>query len=45
MPKWLNDNDILMYLTYNEDKSRVTEKFIKMLIGKMTANDVKSYLG
>ena len=48
MQKWLHDNDILMYLTHNEGKSVVAEKFIKKLKDKiyktMTANDSKSYL-
>ena len=47
MQKWLHDNDILMYLTHNEGKSVVAEKFIKKLKDKiyktMTANDSKSY--
>ena len=41
MQKWLDDNDILMYLTQNECKSIVAERFIR----NMTANDSKSYLG
>ena len=28
--KWLSDNDIIMYLTYNEGKSVVAERFIMM---------------
>ena len=48
MQKWLHDNDILMYLTHNEGKSVVAEKFIKKLKDKiyktMTANDSNSYL-
>ena len=34
MQKWLDDNYILMYSTYNEGKSVVAEKFIKTLNGK-----------
>ena len=48
MQKWLDDNDILMYLTHNEGKSVVAERFIKTLKGKMckkmTAAHSKSYL-
>ena len=46
--EWLNNNDILMYFTHNEDKSVIAERFIKTLKAKiyerMTANDNKSYL-
>ena len=28
--KWLDDNDILMYSTYNEGKSMVTERFWRL---------------
>ena len=49
MQKWLDDNDILMYLTDNEGKSVVAERFIKALkskiYNKMEANDSKPYLG
>ena len=31
MVSWLQDNDIEMYLTYNEGKSVVAERFIKTL--------------
>ena len=34
MQKWLDDNDILMYLTCNEGKSVVAERFIRTLKGK-----------
>ena len=48
MQKWLKNNDILMYSTYNEDNSVVAERLIKTLktkiYKKMTANDIKSYL-
>ena len=48
MLEWLNNNDILMYYTYNEGKSVISESFIKTLKAKiykkMTANDRKSYL-
>ena len=47
--KWLVDNRSLMYLTYNEGKSVVLEKFIRTLTGKIykkiTVNDSKTYLG
>ena len=33
--KWLSDNDINMYSTYNEGKSVVTEKFIRTLKNKL----------
>ena len=49
MQKLLDDNDGLIYLTYNESKSAVAEKFLRTLKGKIykkvTANDGKSYLG
>ena len=32
--KWLKDNDISMYSTYNEEKSVVTERFIRALKNK-----------
>ena len=48
MEEWLDNKDILMYSTHNEDKSVVAEKFIKTLKAKIykntTANDSKSYL-
>ena len=48
MQKWLDENGILMHLTYNEDKSVDAERFLKIFKGKiyktMTANDSKSYL-
>ena len=48
MQKWLDDNDILIYLTHNEAKSVVAERFMRTLKDKiykqMTANDSKSYL-
>ena len=31
MKSWLQDNDIEMYLTHNEGKSVVAERFIKTL--------------
>ena len=34
--KWLDDNDILMYLTLNEGKLVVAERFIKTLKGKIS---------
>ena len=33
--KWLRDNDIVMYSTYNEAKSVVAERFIRTLKGKI----------
>ena len=49
MQKLLDDNDILIYLTHNEAKSVVAERFMRTLKDKiykqMTANDSKSYLG
>ena len=35
--KWLSDNDIIMYSTYNEGKSVVAERFIRTLKNKLTA--------
>ena len=32
--KWLSDNDIIMYSTYNEGKSVVAERFIRTLKNK-----------
>ena len=46
--EWLDNIDILIYSTHNEDKSVIAERFIKKLKSKlykeMTANDYKSYL-
>ena len=33
--KWLSDNDIIMYSTYNEGKSVVAERFIRTLKNKL----------
>ena len=48
MQEWLSNNDILIYSTYNEGKSVITERFIKTskakIHEKMTAKDSKSYL-
>ena len=33
--KWLSDNDIILYSTYNEGKSVVTERFIRTLKNKL----------
>ena len=33
--KWLSDNDIIMYSTFNEDKSVVAERFIRTLKNKL----------
>ena len=45
--KWLSDNDIIMYSTYNEGKSVVAERFIRTLKYKlykhMTATGKKVY--
>ena len=35
MQEWLDNNDILMYLTHNEDKSVIAERFIKTLKAKI----------
>ena len=35
MQKWLDDNDILMYLTLSEGKSVVAERFLRTLKGKI----------
>ena len=35
MQEWLDDDDILMYLTYNEGKSVTTERFIRTLKSKI----------
>ena len=47
--KWLSDNDIIMYSTYNEGKSVVAERFIRTLKNKlykhMTATGKKIYYG
>ena len=45
--KWLSDNDIIMYSMYNEGKSVVSERFIRILKSKlykhMTAIDKNVY--
>ena len=45
--KWLSDNDIIMYSTFNEGKSVVVERFIKTLKNKlykhMTASSKNVY--
>ena len=45
--KWLSDNDIIMYSTYNEGESVVAERFIRTLKNKlykhMTATGKKVY--
>ena len=33
--KWLSDNDIIMYSTYNEGKSVVAERFVRALKNKL----------
>ena len=47
MPEWLDNNNILMYSTYNEGKSVIAERFIKSIKAKnckkVTAHDSKSY--
>ena len=35
MQEWLDNNDILMYSTYNEGKSVIAERFIKTLKAKI----------
>ena len=48
MQEWLDNNDILMYLTHNEGKSVVDERFIKTLKAKiykkMTTNEANLIL-
>ena len=47
--KWLSDNDIMMYSTFNEGKSVVAERFIRTLKNKlykhMTATGKNVYYG
>ena len=39
--KWLSDNDVIMYSTYNDGKSVVAERFIRTLKNKLyVVNDV-----
>ena len=35
LKKWLSDNNIIMYSTYNESKSVVAERFIRKLKNKL----------
>ena len=35
MRKWLENNNFLLYLTYNESKSVIADRFIKNLNGKI----------
>ena len=35
MHKWIGDNDILIYLTHNQDKSVVADRFVRTLIDKI----------
>ena len=35
MQEWLDDNDILMYLTHNEGKLVIAERFIRTLKAKI----------
>ena len=35
LKKWLSDNDIIMYSTFNEGKSVVAERFIRTLKNKL----------
>ena len=35
MPKWLDDNNILIYSAYNDGKSVAAERFIKTFKGKI----------
>ena len=39
MQEWLDNNNILMYSTHNEDKSVIAEMFIKTLKSKVYEND------
>ena len=47
MEEWLDDNDILPYLTHSKGKSVVAERFVKRLRveskKKIASNDRKSY--
>ena len=49
MQKWLDDNDILTYLTHKEGKSVVAERFMRIFVckiyKKVTAYNSKSYFG
>ena len=40
MQKWYDDNDNLMYLTHNESKSVVVERFMRTLKGKSIKNEI-----
>ena len=49
MQEWLDNNGILMYSTYNEGKTLIAERFIKISKAKIykkkqTDNDSKSYV-
>ena len=48
MEEWIENNNILMYSTFSEDKPVIAERFIKILKAKinykMTTNDSKSHL-
>ena len=48
MEEWIENNNILMYLTFSADKPVIAERFIKILKAKiyykMTTNDSKSHL-
>ena len=44
LKKWLSDNNIIMYSTYNEDKSVVAERFIRTLKSKLYKQLVKTYI-
>ena len=35
MQEWLDNNDVLIYSTYNEGNSEITERFIKILKAKI----------
>ena len=39
MQKWLNDNDILLFLTHDESKSVAVESFLRTLKSKSIEND------
>ena len=42
--KWLGDNDIVMYSTYNEEKSVVAERFIRTLKSNFTSTSKNMYI-
>ena len=42
--KWLSDNDIIMYSTFNEGKSVVAERFIRTLKINCINDDYNDYI-